>query len=312
MQLKDILSPITRFSLLLILLLSACQASAPGSTQAFNVLAVESFLAEIAQNVAGERAQVQALIPAGMDPHTFEPTPQDVVRIAQAKVLIVNGAGLEAWLDKTLKTAGGHAAVIEASAGLQSRQKREGEAVMQEAHHDEGDPHFWLDPLLAVRYVENIRAGLSQADPAGQDIYTRNAQAYIAKLNELHAWIESQVAAIPKERRLLVTNHESFGYFADRYSFTITGTLLPSVTTGSSPSAQQLARLIDQIKATGAPAIFLETGANPQLAEQVAREAKVKLVTDLYTHSVTPPGGDAPTYIDMMKQNVMKIVGALK
>lgn len=296
---------------LLALLLSACQPALQ-TGDAFSVLAVESFLADIAQNVAGERVTVQTLIPVGMDPHTFEPTPQDVVRIARAKVLIVNGAGFEAWLEKTLTSAGSKAVVIEASAGLQSRTPREGEAVMQDAQHDEGDPHFWLDPLMVVRYVENIRDGLSQADPAGKDTFARNAQAYIVKLKDLNSWIESQVAALPKERRQLVTNHESFGYFADRYGFTITGTLLPSVTTGAAPTAQQLARLIDQIKATGAPAIFLETGANPQLAEQVAREAKVKVVTDLYTHSVTPAGGAAPNYIEMMKQNVIKIVGALQ
>ena len=109
-----------------------------------------------------------------------------------------------------------------------------------------------------------------------------------------------------------MTNHESFGYFADRYGFEVTGTLLPSVTTGASPSAQQLARLVDQIRASGSPAIFLEGGANPQLAQQVAREAGVKVVTGLYTHSITSPGGAAPTYIEMMKQNVLMIAAALK
>ena len=149
-------------------------------------------------------------------------------------------------------------------------------------HHDAGDPHFWLDPTKAITYVENIRDGLSQADPAGKDVYAANAAAYIAQLQELDTWIAQQVGqSIPAERRQIVTNHESFGYFADRYGFTIIGTVVPSVSTGSAPSAQQLARLVDRIKATGAPAIFLETGANPQLAQQVAAETGVKVVTDL-------------------------------
>ena len=138
-------------------------------------------------------------------------------------------------------------------------------------------------------------------------MYKRQAQ-----LQELDASIAQQVGQIPAERRQIVTNHESFGYFADRYGFTVIGTVVPSVSTGSAPSAQQLARLVDRIKATGAPAIFLETGANPQLAQQVAAETGVKVVTDLYSHSITPPDGAAPTYIDMMRYNTQAVVGALK
>ena len=179
-------------------------------------------------------------------------------------------------------------------------------------HHDAGDPHFWLDPVNVIKYTENIRDGLSQADPGGAETYARNADAYVAKLKELDAWISEQVKQIPAERRLLVTNHESFGYFADRYGFKIVGTVIPSVSTGASPSAQQLARLTDHIKATGAPAIFMETGASPQLAQQLAQEVGVKAVTELYTHSTTEASGPAPTYIDMMKYNVKAIVDALK
>ncbi len=440
--------------------LGACSpaASQPASVEpaAFKVLAVETFLADIAQNVAGERVKVESLIPVGMDPHAFEPTPQDVQKIAESNLLILNGAGFEEWAAKTLENAGGQRQVIEASAGLTSREAREGEeAVMspeekaqqvcealadktaQEAlaagsdaasavdlhgeehahadenthqheaellslnltasdngyagyvkldvaedgeyviaasggnlsvtdasgaeieveetlpvncsglnsgilldlepgeyvigltgltaettpffagsagghHHHQGDPHFWLDPTNVIKYAENIRDGLIAADPAGKDIYTRNAAAYIAKLTELDDWIKTQVEQIPAERRLIVTNHESFGYFADRYGFKIIGTVVPSVSTNASPSAQQLARLVNHIKETGAIAIFLETGASPQLAQQVAAETGVKVVSELYTHSITPPDGKAPTYIDMMKYNVTAIVEALK
>jgi ABC-type Zn uptake system ZnuABC Zn-binding protein ZnuA len=178
-------------------------------------------------------------------------------------------------------------------------------------HHDEGDPHFWLDPIHAIRYVENIRDGLIALDPAGKDTYTQNAQSYIVKLHDLDAYIQEQAAAIPEDRRLIVTNHESFGYFADRYGFKIIGTIVPSVSSGASPSAQQLARLIDHIHATGAMVIFLETGTNPELAEQVAAETGVQVIADLFTHSLSGPGGPAPTYIEMMKYNIQRIVSAL-
>jgi ABC-type Zn uptake system ZnuABC Zn-binding protein ZnuA len=284
----------------------ACQSEAIPAQQGpkaarLNILAVETSLADIAQNVVGDRSEVDALMPIGVDPHGFEPTPGDVTRLVNADVLITNGAGLETSLDKLIQGVGGEHQVIEASAGLTARIGHEGEV----------DPHFWLDPNYVVRYVENIREGLIRADPEGSATYTANAAAYTAQLRELDSWIAAQVEKIPTERRLLVTNHESLGYFADRYGFRIVGTILPSVSTGSSPSAQQVAALVEQIRADHVAAIFLETGANSQLAEQIAQEAGVQVVTELYTHSTTEPGGPAPTYIEMMKYDTRTIVNAL-
>jgi ABC-type Zn uptake system ZnuABC Zn-binding protein ZnuA len=288
---------------------AAAPTPAPAAAErVLRVLAVETFLADIAQNVAGDRLTVAALMPIGIDPHSFEPTPQDVASVTESDILIVNGAGFEAFLSKLLQNAGGQHRVIEAAAGLAPRTPQ-GEEISQE---HEGDPHFWLDPRSVIKYVENIRDGLSQADPEGASIYAANARAYIAQLEELDTWITQQVQQVPEERRLLVTNHESLGYFADRYGFKIIGTIVPSISPTAAPSAKQLAELIDHIKATGAPAIFLETGTNPQLAQQVAAETHVKVVTGLYSHSISPPGGPAPTYIDMMKYNTAAIVEALK
>lgn len=293
------------------ILFSACGAAQPSKDAGgpLKVLAVESFLAEIAQNVAGDRIKVDTLIPLGIDPHSYQPTPQEMAKIAESQVLIINGAHFEEWLDKILQNAGGTHTLIEASSGLTSRQPTAHEAL--DPDH-EGDPHFWLDPTKVVRYVENIRDGLSKADPAGANQYSANAARYIAQLTDLDQWITEQVSQIPPEKRLLVTNHESFGYFADRYGFTIAGTIIPSTSSEASPSAQQMAALIETIKGTGVKAIFLETGANSQLADQIAHETGVKVVTNLYTHSITDPSGEAPNYIEMMKHNVKMIVGALK
>lgn len=302
---------------LLAALLASCSGPPP-SPQGLRVLAVETFLADITQNVAGDRIAVQSLIPNGVDPHAFEITPRDAARIAESQALILNGAGFEEWLDEVLQNAGGKRLVIEASAGLQSRTLPLGEHPAQAepqgeaAHAHEGDPHFWLDPTRVIHYVENIRLGLVQLDPQGQDVYDDNARDYTARLQELDAWIAAQVQAIPPERRLLVTNHESLGYFADRYGFRIVGAIVPSFSSGASPSAQQLADLVDLVRSSGAPAIFLETGANPQLARQVAAETGASVVLDLYTHSLSPSDGPAPTYLDMMRYNTNQIVEALK
>ncbi len=285
--------------------------SAPSSSgkPTLNVLATETFLADIAQNVAGTRVKVAALIPTGVDPHSFEPTPADIKKVADSQVLIVNGAGVEAFMARLLENAGGKRLVIEVSKGLVSRNPSPGEPTDAD---NPVDPHFWLDPNNVVKYVENIRDGLSQVDPDGATTYAANATAYIAQLKDLDQWIVAQVQPVPPARRLLVTNHEEFGYFADRYGFKIIGAIIPSFSTDASPSAQQLAQLIDHVKASKAPAIFLELSANPQMANQVARETGVKLVADLYTHSISAADGPAPTYIDMMKYDTKTVVDALK
>lgn len=272
-------------------------------TNSLHVLATETFLGDITQNVAGSRIKIETLLPPTVDPHEFQPTPQDAIKIAQSQVLIVNGLGYEAWLTKTLENSGGM--VVVASNGLSPNPDPSGE-------HPDGDPHMWMNPLNVVHYVENIRDGLTQADPAGKDIYSKNADAYIAQLKDLDGWVKSQVAGLPPEKRLLVTNHDALGYFSEAYGFKVVGAVIPSVTDQASPSAQQLAGLIDTIKSSGAPAIFLDFGENQNLANQIASESGAKIVTDLYVESISAADGPAPTYLEMIKHDVSAIVEALK
>ena len=277
--------------ILLAVLLAACGAQSSVPAAPTDVIAVENFLADITRKVAGDRLSGGSLIPEGLDPHTFDPTPQDVARLAGSRASVINGAGLETWLEPVLENAG-DSLLIDASAGLEPREPdHEDETEAEDEHGHEIDPHFWLDPISVVRYVENIRDGLSQIDPDGANDYTKNADAYIARLRELDAWIRVQVETVPPERRLLVTNHESFGYFADRYGFKVVGAIIPSSSSSASPSAQRMAALVETIRSSGAPAIFLETGTNQQLANQLAAETRIAVVTGLQTHSLTLPDG---------------------
>jgi len=292
------------------LALASC-TRAPRSAPAARVLASQAFLADIAGAVAGERIAVAALLPADTDPHTWEPAPRDAAAVAAADLFIVNGAGLEAFLEPLIEGLGSEGPrVVEASAGLVPREHDE-DGHDEDGHGHETDPHFWLDPLNVIRYAENIRDALSTLDPAGADAYRANATAYAEELQALDRWIVAEVARIPPERRLLVTNHESLGYFADRYGLRIVGTVIPSVSTGSSPSARQLAALVDLLRASGAPALFVEEGADARVARQLADEAGVRLVTDLRTHTLTGPDGPVPTYLAMMRADVRTIVNAL-
>jgi len=289
----------------LTLVLTACGANSASDSgiSAPVVLATTTFLADIARNVAGDRLTVESLLPIGADPHSYEATPADVTKIAGSKVLIINGAEYEHFLEPLLKNAGGETEVVEASAGLTLREDPEEEQGI--------DPHLWLDPNNVITYVENIREALTHFAPEGAAVYQANADAYVKQLKDLDAWTVDQVAQIPPAKRLLVTNHEAFGYFSERYGFTILGTVVPSVSTDASTSAGQLAELIDLIKSSGTSAIFLDEVENPALAQQIAEETGVMVVEDLHLESLTD-GAPAGTYVDMMKHNVTRIVDALK
>ena len=296
---------------LIILILNGCS---PLSRQAvtldanrvgeakLKVLVVESFLADMAQNVAGDRLEIATLIPLGLDPHNYEPAPQDIVRLTESDLVIVNGAGFESWLDKTLNAVSLRPdQIVAASNGLTPRIV-EGQI----------DPHFWLDPSLAVTYIENIRAAFIRMDPEGAAEYNRNANLYEFTLRDLDNWIRSEVEKIPPENRLMVTNHESFGYFIEHYGFRSAGSILPSPSSEASPSARQMTELVDIIRKEGVKAVFVETGANSRLADQLASESGITVVTDLYTHSLSSVDGPAPTYIDLMKYDTKRIVEVLK
>jgi len=264
------------------------------------ILTSTTVLADITRHIVADRFQVESLLPIGSDPHSYQPTPQDMAKVSQSQLIIVNGAGYEQFLAPLLENADGDRTLIEASAGINPRKEANGI-----------DPHIWLDPDLVIHYVENIRDALTRIDPSGESVYKSNAEAYDAELKNLDGWIAEQVNQIPAGKRLLVTNHEAFGYFAERYGFTIVGTVIESFSSDAAPSAQQLAALIDQIRSSGAPAIFLDASDNASLAHQIADETGVQVVTDLHLESLTN-GEPAATYIDMMKYNVTRIVDALK
>lgn len=295
------------------ILLTACggEPASDSRKSAPVILTSTTVLADITRNIAGDHVQVEPLLPVGADPHSYQPTPQDVTKIAESKLLILNGLEYEHFMESLLENAGGERIIVTASDGLEAHHMEEHEGEEADHAHEAGDPHMWLDPDLVMTYVENIREGLTHFDPDGEAVYRSNADSYIAELKALDTWIAEQVGQIPAERRLLVTNHEAFGYFAERYGFEIVGTVVESFSSDASPSAQQLAALIDQIRSSGATAIFLDASDNDTLARQIAAETGVTIVTDLHLESLTdgPPAG---TYIDMMKDNVSKIVEALK
>ena len=290
------------FSLTLgLILVSACRPATPAARHTgLRILTTTTVLADLTRNVAGDQATVESLLPPGADPHSYEPTPGDVARVSESPVLIVNGVGYEHTLEPIIENADGQRRVITASNGLESASSGE-----------ETNPHFWVNPEFTVRYVENIRDGLIQADPANGDSFSANAEAYIRELKELDSWAAEQLSALPLGRRKLVTNHDALGYFADQYGLEVVSLIIPSSSDEAGATAQQLAAVIETIRSTGAAAIFLDEVENPTLAEQVAAETGAEVVDDLYFESLSAADGPAATYLDMIRHDVSRIVEAL-
>jgi len=298
----------------MVVLIAGCAPLESSPRSGLRVIALETFLADIARAVAGAEVEVVSLLPTGADPHTYELTPADVRRVLECDLLISNGAGYDASIVRQLTRTADQVPILEAAFGihlLAPSHRVQPSDGSQTSPEPEGDPHTWLDPINVVRYAENVRDELSRLDPSHAPRYAANAEAYRLDLIALDEWIRSQVEALPIERRLLVTNHESLGYYASRYGFTIIGTLLPGLSSSTAPSAQQLAQLVQAIRVASVPAIFLETGSDTRLAEQVAQESGVPVVTMLFTESLSPLDGPAPTYLEMMRFNTRTIVAAL-
>jgi manganese/iron transport system substrate-binding protein len=285
------------------------------------VVATTSILADVVRQVAGERVEVQSLIPPGSDPHSYQLTPRDMAAIAQADLVFMVGAGLEEFLDGVIERTGGNARLVPVSEGIEllefehedehEDENEDEHEDEQEDEHEEGDPHVWFDPNNVIFWVQGIELVLSQMDPLHSAVYAANAEAYIEQLVELDAWVQEQVAVIPVENRLLVTDHLLLGYFAERYGFEQVGAVFPGYSTMAEPSAQEMAALEDTIREMGVKAVFVGNTVNPQVSQRIAEDTGTQLVF-FYTDSLTDEDGPASTYLDYIRYNVTVITEALK
>lgn len=304
--------------------LSACQpgtklpAGQPGSIK---IVATTTIVADVVAQISGDTVDLDVLLPAGTDPHSFQPTPQDMAKVADAQVIFINGVGLETFLEPLIKSSGTKALQVSVSAGIvpleasapdehaQDKLAEQGQDAGEDVHS--GDPHVWMDPNNVLIWVDNIEKTLVDLDAQHAELYRQNAAAYRQKLKDLHLWIVGQTAQISPENRELVTDHQVFTYFAARYGFEQIGAIVPGYSTLSEPSAKQLAELEDAIREYGVGAVFVGDSVNPVLAQRVASDTGVQLVT-LYTGSLTEASGPAANYLDYMRANVNAIVAALK
>ena len=286
-----------RFLWLICLMLVA--TSPPAYAQEpLNVVASFSIIGDFVRNVGGDRISVTTLVGPNGDVNVYTPAPADARKIADAKLLVVNGLGLEGWLPRLVQSSGSRAVIVTATDGIQPLR------IDQAA-----DPHAWQSVVDARIYVANIRDALVTADPADAAVFRANAAGYLAKLDALDREVRSSVAQIPPERRKVISTHNAFGYFAAAYGIEFIAPL--GVSTESEASARDLAGIITQIRTQKIPAVFLENISDVRLIRRISAETGARIGGTLFSDSLSDEKGDAPTYIELVRHNIKALTRAL-
>jgi ABC-type Zn uptake system ZnuABC Zn-binding protein ZnuA len=273
----------------------------PGQGRVLEVVATTTQVADFARAVGGDLVRVTSLIKPNVDAHDYEPSPADLDAVARADVVLQNGVGLEEWLDDTIKSSGFGGPVVDTSQGVALRQA-----------DGEPDPHIWQNPRNAQLMAANIERALAQAEPAAAARFQANLTTYTRQLEELDAEVARQVDSLANKK--LVTDHDAFGYYIDRYGLELVGTVIPTLDTSAELSGRDVRDLVAKIRATKVKAVFTEASLPPKTAETVAGEAGVKVVSGddaLYGDSLGPAGSDGDTYLKSIRHNTATIVSNL-
>ncbi len=293
----------TSLRFLMMVLFTALCGAAPARAETaagdkLPVVASFSIIGDLVRQVGGDRVSLTTIVGPEGDAHVYQPSPADGRKIAQARLIFVNGLDFEGWLQRLIDATKTHGLIVPLGNGVKPRSNEEGL-----------DPHAWQDVSNVRVYVEEIRDALAGVDPAGAETYEDNARAYIDRLKALDEEIVKTLSAIPPERRRVVSTHDAFGYFSARYGVTF---LAPQgVSTETEASAKDIARIIDDVKDHRAPAVFLENVSDPRLAKRIAAETGARLGGTLYSDALSGARGDGATYIDMMRHNVKELAKAL-
>lgn len=290
-----------RTKFMMVLVLSLLSQGAMAKT--LNVVTSFSILGDITQEVGGSHVNVTTLVGPDGDPHTFEPSPKDSAALSKADVVVVNGLGLEGWLDRLVKASGFKGTLVVASTGVKTH-------ALEEDGKTVTDPHSWNSAANGAQYAQNILNGLVKADPKDQVALEATAQPYIAQLTQLDSWAKSQFSQIPHEKRKVLTSHDAFGYFSRAYDVTF---MAPQgLSSESEASAAQVAEIINQIKADGVKTWFMENQLDPRLVKQIANATGAKPGGELYPEALSAKGGVADTYAKAFRHNVKTMVDSMK
>ena len=295
---------------LLVLLSLASVMAAPVAAQPLPVVTSFSILADLVKVIGGSHVEVTSLVGPNADAHVFDPTPADAKRLANAKLVVINGLGFEGWMDRLIKSSGYRGSVTVASRGLKTIQEAAGHGHQHgHSHSHAADPHAWQNPLNVKQYVQNIRLALAAAKPAAAQEFEQRAQAYSRDLDALDQSIRERLKPIPVAQRRIVTSHDAFGYFAAAYNVKFYP--LQGLSTGSEPSAADVVRIIDQIKKNKVSAIFVENISDARVLERITKESGARIGGTLYADALSEPGTSVDTYLKLIEHNAATIIKGL-
>jgi ABC-type Zn uptake system ZnuABC Zn-binding protein ZnuA len=265
------------------------------------VLATTTMIADMAQNIAGNKLDVESLLPLGGDPHIYDPTPTDVKRVTEAQLILVNGLTLEGWMKELIENSGTKAKVVTVTEGVA--------ALTSAEHQGSADPHAWMTASNGLIYVQNILNAVSTLAPEHTDYFEKNAAIYADKLKQLDAYMYQKIAEIPEKRRILITSHDAFHYYGLRYGLRLESVL--GTSTDADVQTSDIIRLINVIKQSGVTAIFVESTINPKLLKQLAKDNNVVIGGSLFADSMGDSASGANSYLNMLKHNTDVITRAL-
>jgi len=296
-----------RFAIFLTAIVTLFGIQSARADEKLDVVATFSILGDFVKNVGGDQVVVNTLVGPNGDAHVYTPSPTDAKKLTEANVIIVNGLGLEGWLDRLIQASGTKAPIIVVAKGIRPRENAANGD--DDRGHGRTDPHAWQAVANAKTYVENICDGLVAADPGRKAAYEENAREYLARLDQLDRDVRRVISSIPADKRLIVTNHGAFGYFEREYGIKFISP--QGLSTEAEPSAKDMASIITSIRLSRAPAVFLENITDPRIMERIATESGAKIGGTLYSDALTDEKGDAPTYIDLVRHNLRQLSFAL-
>lgn len=277
------------------------------AAEPLKVAASFSILADMAREVGGAHVDVASLVGPGEDAHMFAPAPADAAVVAKADVIVINGLGFEGWMDRLVQSVDAKGLVVTATRGVKVLEAHDDPG---HDHGDEADPHAWQDARNGVVYAANMAEGFCKVDAARCADYRANAARYAARIKAVDDEIRALFAAIPEDRRRVITSHDAFGYFGQAYGVNFMAA--QGVSEDSEPSAQGIAKLISQIRAEKVSALFVESISDPRLLQQIGADAGVTLSGQIYSDALSPASGPAATYIDMMRHNAQALGEAMR
>jgi len=265
------------------------------------VVATASMIADMAKQIAGDKVSIQCIVPIGGDPHLHSPTPRDVKMVAAADLIFKNGLTFEGWLSELIENSGTKGRTVLVTEGV--------DVIESTTYKNSSDPHAWMDITNGYIYIKNIRDALIDLDPTNKAFYESQHDNYRKKLEETHAYIHKIIQTIPAERRILITSHDAFQYYGRQYGIQLEAVM--GISTDVDVQTSDMIRLNKVIKASGVPAIFMESTINPKLLQQLASDNGITIGGELYADSIGDEDSPAPSYVDMLRHNTEVIVKAL-